>query len=141
MQEINTDYKELLNEKFTSLHKQSELQYNNLLDKLSSIDEQVKRTNGRVITLENKVSELEKKDLTHSLSCPKTKVFEHLEKSIAELKEDMDRKLQDVNFFVRNPKLGLAIIVTAVLFTIFSYFEIKNYILNQIDKPKTEITK
>lgn len=137
----NKDFRDLIDEKFSNIQRQLNLQFSAMHKTLQTIEEQTKKTNGRVTKLEEKQQALELSEATHAIRCPKAKDFEHLEQSIATLKADMDNKLQDVSFFVRNPKLGLAIIVIAVVISLFSYFEVKNYIDNQVIKNNTEVQK
>ncbi len=137
----NKDFRDLIDEKFANVQRQLDLRFNNMQKTLDSIEEQTKKTNGKVLKLEDKMQNVELQEATHSIRCPKAKDFEHLEQSIATLKADVDNRLQDVSFFVRNPKLGLAIIIVAVVVSLFSYFEVKNYIDNQVIKNNTEISK
>jgi len=51
--------KSLLDEKMINVH-----------EKLDSIYEQTKKTNGRVTVVEGKVTDLEKANLTHTTQCP-----------------------------------------------------------------------
>lgn len=62
----------LVNEKFEGLTKLMNAQFINMADKLDSIEEQTKKTSGRV-------TELEKKELLHVIQCPQTDKIRHLE--------------------------------------------------------------
>lgn len=137
----NKDFRDLIDEKFSNIQRQLDLQFGAMHKTLGSIEEQTKKTNGRISDAEKKLQALELSEATHSIRCPKAKDFEHMEKSIADLKNDVDTKLQDISFFVRNPKLALAIIVVAVIVSLFSYFEVRNYISIQAEKTNIEIPK
>lgn len=135
-------YEKLLDEKFNSIHQKIDLQFENVNKTLNSIEAQTMKTNGRVLKLEDQVKDLNIRDITHKVNCPQNGKFEHMEQSIENLKNDFDDKLKDVNFFVRNPKLGVGIIVVAVLLTIFSYVQIKNFlILHTAEKNNIELLK
>lgn len=124
----NNDYRDLINERFKSLNEKIDTNNSSHHDMLIRIETQTIKTNGKVLKLEEKVNSLEISDASHGIKCPKAKDFEHLESSIASLKTDVDNKLQDLSFYIRNPKLALGIIVVAVIVTLFSYFSVEKYI-------------
>ncbi len=91
--------------------------------KLSRIEDHVERTNGRVNKHDSEIEELNERvdgtlEWAHHVvdtrpsGCPS---FESINK-VAERVDKLEDKLEDAMFFVRHPKLFVAILVGAVLF-------------------------
>ena len=112
MPENSQDYRDLLNEKFHSIQVSMDLQFKGVNDQLASIQVAVNKTNGRVLGLESR-------ETNHIVNCPQGKRIDKLEENLA-----------DYNFFRRNPKLGIGIIVVSVMILLFSYIEFKNVVSN-----------
>lgn len=69
---MTTEEKELLDEKFKGLTVLMNAHFDNVDDRLKAIEEQTKKTNGRV-------NELEKKEITHFVDCPNVNKIRALE--------------------------------------------------------------
>ncbi len=103
--------KEYLNERFDAFGKLINAHFQNVEDKLERIETQTTKTNGRVTLAENKINELERKELTHIQTCPQ-----------APKVEKINEELSEYRLFIKHPKLGIAIIAGAVLLFIATTF-------------------
>lgn len=108
---MTKDDKEYLNERFDAFGKLINANFLNVNERLDRIEEQTKKTNGRV-------TELEQKELTHIITCPNVSKIEKINEELTEYK-----------MFKRYPKIGLAIIAAAVLMFLITTF-------NSIEKVK-----
>lgn len=103
---------ELIEEKFRGMVALMNAHFENLEDwkddmkqNITEIKAQTTKTNGRV-------TELEKKELTHIQSCP-----------VAPKVEKINEELAEYKMFKKYPKIGIAIIAAAVLIFIITTFE------------------
>lgn len=108
---MTDEYKELLDIKFSHLLEKMEDNFTIVHTKLSSIDEQVKKTNGRVTKLEKDVVNIEKRDLTHILNCPQTQKI-----------NDINDQLMEYKIIKKYPKFFLAAFVILVIIIIYQEF-------------------
>jgi hypothetical protein len=102
---------DLIEEKFKGLASLINARFENVEDRLDRIEEQTKKTNGRV-------TELEQKELTHIITCPNVPKIEKINEELTEYK-----------MFKKYPKIGLAIIAAAILMFLITTF-------NSIEKVK-----
>lgn len=87
----NSDYRLYLEEKFEGMGKLINAHFINLDERLEKIEIQTTKTNGRV-------TELEHEFISHPINCPQGQKIEELNKT-----------MEDVKFFVKYPKLAVAI--------------------------------
>lgn len=139
MSENTEDFKELINEKFKSVHTIIELQFSSIKNTLESIDNQVKKTNGRVLKLEENVYTLQLNDATHSMNCPHSKRMKDIEDEIASFKQKMSTDLEEYNFFKKYPKLSIGIITVMVLITLAGAMEIRSKLDSSSNKAKQPV--
>jgi hypothetical protein len=97
----NEDYRLYLDAKFDAVH-----------EKLDSIEEQTKKTNGRVSILENQVGELQIKGVKHIIECP-----------VKPIVEKMEEDLSEYRFFKKYPKIAIGILVVFMFIFSFSIYE------------------
>lgn len=102
---MTKDERELLEEKFRGLTSLMNAQFTNIHERLDKIEVQTTKTNGRV-------TDLEKKELTHIQMCPQTEKIEKINEELAEYK-----------MLKKYPKIGLAIVAAAVIFFLITTFE------------------
>lgn len=124
--------KELFEEKLKSIHIQLDSEFAVVNNRLAAIEEQTRKTNGRVTELE-KLSNLHTLTLnTSQINCPNTR-------KIAE----MDKNMEDVNFFIRHPKLFIAGMATVIILTIATFINNNPFKVFEKAKPpvQTEIVK
>lgn len=114
----NEELKDLFEDKFKSHTAVMESQFNSMKTVLESINEQVKKTNGRVLKLEDTVISLQLADANHYKSCPQLTKLKEIEDSVSTFKQKMDKDLQEYNFFKQYPKTAIGIIVGIVLITL-----------------------
>lgn len=81
---MTEEYKELLDNKFEHLLSKMQDNFTIINTKLTSIDEQVKKTNGRVTVVEKDITELEKKEIKHFVNCPQAKKIGEIEDELME---------------------------------------------------------
>lgn len=118
--------KELFEEKFKGVHIKIDSEFQVVNNRLAAIEEQVRKTNGRTTELE-KLTNLHSIGInTQQINCPNTK-------KIAE----METNMQDVNFFIRHPKLFIAGMVIVVILTLATF--INNNPLRVFEKVKTPV--
>jgi len=108
---MTKDDREYLNERFDVFGKLINAQFLNVNERLERIETQTTKTDGRISSNENKIIDLEKKDLTHILDCP-----------MAPKIEKINEELSEYRLFLKHPKLGIAVIAGAVLFFIATTF-------------------
>jgi TolA-binding protein len=114
---------ELIEEKFKGLTSLMNAHFENVDDRLERIEEQTKKTNGRV-------TELEHKELTHTQNCPQTVKIEKINEELAEYK-----------MFKKYPKIALALIAGAVLLFIITTFESIEKVKKSATPQNIEILK
>jgi hypothetical protein len=102
---MTKDERELLDEKFKGLTTLVNAQFTNVHERLDKIEAQTSKTNGRV-------TELEKKELTHILNCPQTEKINIINEELTEYK-----------MFKKYPKIGLAIVAAAVILFLITTFD------------------
>lgn len=144
MSENTEDFKELINEKFKSVHTIIELQFSSIKNTLESIENQVKKTNGKVLKLEENVYTLQLNEATHSINCPHSKRMKDIENEIATFKQKMSSDLEEYNFFKKYPKLSVGIIAVVVIVMLAGAMEIKSkFDASTTPQPKqtTEVQK
>ena len=115
----SNDYRKFIEGQLESLHESLNQQFKNQNETLIRIEAQVLRTNGRITKAEQDIMDIKVKESQHIVNCPQSSRLDKIEDSLA-----------DYNFFKRNPKLSLGIIVVSVLIVLFSYIEIKNIYSN-----------
>lgn len=147
MPENTDDFRELLNEKFKSLQTSIdmsnysvELKFKTVQTTLNSIEEQVKKTNGRVTKLEEVTQSLILKDATHLLNCPQGNRIKEIENEIENYKTKMNTDLEEYNFFKRYPKIAIGTIAFLVVIMLLGISEVKEHIWPKAP-VKVETTK
>lgn len=100
-----------------AISQQSELirlQFQNLFDKLDTIDKKVTLTNGTVLEHSKLIQELKDADTKHVLNCPNSVDIEALRKQVATL-EKIEIAKEAVNKFTWKQVTGIGIIAGTVL--------------------------
>jgi len=140
MSDNTEDFKELINEKFKSVHTKIDLQFSGIKNTLESIDTQVKKTNGRVLKLEDTVYNLQLSDAMKSVNCPQHLVrMKEIEDEIENFKIKINSDLEEYNFFKKYPKIAVVTIAVVVITLLLGYSEIRSMILQQSNKDKIEV--
>lgn len=83
MTEKDREYTEKILDK--AINQQSEvikLQFQNVFDKLDSIHEEVKKTNGTVREHTKLIQELKEAEITHTIKCPQKVQIEEIKKTV-----------------------------------------------------------
>jgi uncharacterized protein YdcH (DUF465 family) len=110
---MTEEYKQYMEERF-----------NRVFDKLNSIHDETKRTNGRVSTLEGKVSRLQADRIHRIESCPQVKTIEEIQTRL----EERNRSLMEYDVLRKHPitVIGIVLVTVGVLaagvFNAFSAF-------------------
>ena len=141
MSDNTEDFKELMNEKFKSVHAKIDLQFSSIKGVLESIDTQTKKTNGRVLKLEDTVYNLQLSDALKSVNCPQhLSRIKEIEDEIETFKVKINSDLEEYNFFKKYPKIAIGTIAIAVLVLLLGYSEFKTIITNAAtNKAKIEL--
>jgi hypothetical protein len=105
----------LIDEKFSGLTKLVNAQFGAVDTKLEMIHEQTKKTNGRVTELEDAFY-TDKEYVHHVIDtrvtdCPNVKIIAGAYTKI----DTLEKSLEDVSFFIRHPKLAVAILTGFVV--------------------------
>jgi hypothetical protein len=139
MSDNTEDFKELINEKFKSVHTKIDLQFSGIKGTLDSIDTQVKKTNGRVLKLEDTVYNLQLSDAMKSVNCPQhLSRMKEIEDEIESFKVKINADLEDYNFFRKYPKIAVGTIAITVIIMLLGYSEFKS-LLNTSNSNKAKI--
>ena len=111
---MSREERDLINEKFTGVFGRLDSNFELLHQKLTAIEEQTKKTNGRVNALEEKTRLLELQNATHDSMCPQIP-------AIKKLQEDVN-KVKTVKNFILG---ALAVIASAsaIVYTFIKIFE------------------
>jgi len=148
MSDNTEDFKELINEKFKSVHTKIDLQFTGIKDTLESIDTQVKKTNGRVLKLEDTVYNLQLSDAMKSVNCPQHLArMKEIEEEIEVFKNKINSDLEEYNFFKKYPKLSMTMVAFSVIVIIVSFLELTGKLKTEYNKtqdqikPTTEVVK
>lgn len=129
MTKADDNFKLYLDERFSSINTLMNAHFININERLDKIEEQTKKTNGRVTELEKKSMELEVKDITHIINCP-----------VAPKLEALSKELDDVRFVFKYPKLVIAGIVVVALLTLATFIETNPLKVFNKQPVKTEIS-
>ena len=116
-----TDYRLYLNERFESLNKHMNAQFETVHDRLDRIEVQTTRTNGRVNELEDDVAVLHEKLVLHPIECSKAK-------EISDMKED----LIEYKFFKAHPTWTVIIIAFFVVTLVISSYGTFSTVANNL---------
>lgn len=115
----SNDYRLYLEEKFDGLRTYMDDHFELINGKLSNIEIQVTKTNGRVTDLEKYRDYAQGVIDKRPTECPNIKRFEKLEAKL----EVFEQKLEDVMFFIRHPKLFIGTVVVLVILSLFAVVE------------------
>lgn len=132
--EMSKQELELIEEKFKGLASLINARFENVEDRLDEIKTHVERTNGRVTELEKKEREYAHIVDTRHINCPNLNLMNSCHDKI----EKMDEKLQDLNFFLRHPKLFIAGMTVIILLTLVTFLNNNPLKAFQKEPPKTE---
>jgi hypothetical protein len=120
MSNHDEDYRLYIEEKFTGLSKLINARFENVDDRLERIEEQTKKTNGRV-------NYLEEKEYTHYTTCPNSVKIDSIYK-----------ELDEYRFILKYPKLFVGAIVIIVILTLSTF--VRSFdLFTKKEPPKTEI--
>jgi len=138
MSDNTEDFKELINEKFKSVHAIIDLQFSGIKSTLESIDAQVKKTNGRVTKLEDNVYNLQMNDAMQTINCPQHLTrMKDIEDEVELFKAKISTELEEYNFFRKYPKIAIGTIAIVVVILLLGYSEVRT-LLTESNKPKIE---
>ena len=137
---MNRDEKALLVEQFKVLHVKIDSEFEIVNNRLKTIEEQVTKTNSRVTHNEKDIIDLKLEDKNHVIRCPVAPKLE-------DFKDEIRKDFEDINFFIRHPKLGVALLTAFIFIFIGSGIAFLNAFkkdvdeLNASDKIRIENTK
>lgn len=134
---MSADELKYIEEKFKGLTSLMNARFENVDDKLDEINKHVQVTNGRVTELEKKEREYAHIVDTRHINCPNLNLMNSCHDKI----EKMDEKLQDLNFFLRHPKLFIAGMTVVIILTLATFLNDNPLKAFQKEPPKTEVSK
>jgi hypothetical protein len=121
---MTPEMKELIDEKFLNMTKLINTYQEATQLSLSHINEQTVKLDRKTEKISDIIQSIILKDGDHYVKCPNNRKLDaidvRIDKVKDEIKEEIDKineQNQDVNFFKRNPKLGLIMIIVAVIIT------------------------
>ena len=134
---MTQDEKDLLNEKFLSIHNEI-VSGNNLINqKLDTLNETVLRQNSRIGKLETFKENMNENILPTRITPDK---FECVVKEINGKIDKIEKDFSDVSFYLRHPKLFVAGLIVIIALSLGAF--LTNNPLKVFDKsPQTEQTK
>ena len=113
------EYRNVLDDKFQSIHAFMELKFSHLEEKLNNHEKYL-------IEYNLKINNLEKENITHILNCPQTRKI-----------EDINKSLEDYKFIVKYPKFSAmvfsGVILVFMLIGLSSFSIRATSILDKID--------
>jgi DNA integrity scanning protein DisA with diadenylate cyclase activity len=113
---------ELFDEKLRGIHAKIDAEFTVVNLQLSQIKEQTTKTNSRVNHIEDEISLLQTKEISHIIDCPNIKKI-----------NDINIDLQEYRMLKQYPKIALGIIVVACLFFVITIFEFKSNVKDTLD--------
>lgn len=119
------DYRIYLNERFKHLTTLINANHKESMDSNDRIEEHVVQTNGRVLELEEKVTQLEISDRLHVAECPAMPVIKDLEKDVREL------KVEAITVWIKKHwrlSIAISVLLLYVSYSAFSFFSIQQII-------------
>lgn len=123
---------------FESSKEYNEVKFSSMKETLASIDAQTKKTNGRVLKLEENVYNLQLNEAMHGVNCPHSQRMKDIENEIASYKSKMSEDLQEYNFFKKYPKLSITIIAIVVITMLSGIIQISDVVKSNFgSKPAT----
>lgn len=137
--EMSEDFKELINEKFSNVHKTMNQHHEIIQLQMRTITEKIDKSDAEAKTMGGLIDTLVKDSLRHHASCPNTKEIVKLHEKIDQNKDELDEKLLEVNFVRKFPKFiiaGLAVAVLVILFTVYEAVMSYNEIINRVQSSQ-----
>jgi DNA integrity scanning protein DisA with diadenylate cyclase activity len=119
---------ELFDEKLRGIHAKIDAEFTVVNLQLSQIKEQTTKTNNRVNHIEDEISLLQTKELSHIIDCPNVKKI-----------DDLNVDLREYRILKKYPKIALAFIAGACLFVILTTFEFQNKIVKKQNTSAKQI--
>jgi hypothetical protein len=132
---MSADELRYIEEKFSGLISLMNARFENVDDKLDEINKHVQVTNGRVTELEKKEREYAHIVDTRHINCPNLSLMKVCSNKI----DSIETRMQDLNFFLRHPKLFIAGMTVIILLTLATFLNDNPLKVFQKELPKTEI--
>ena len=123
-----------LEEKFRGLHIQFDAEFSLINERLNNILNQTIKTNSRVTHVEEDIVALKIQDRDHIIYCP-------IAPKLEEYKKEQEKKLEDITFFSRHPKLGIAILTIFMIIFLGSSLAFLNSFKKNVKEIRTEQIK
>lgn len=141
---MTNEEKELFNEKISGLGKLINAQFETVHEKLNSIENQAMKTNGRINRAEENIEGIQKKlndaiiernnmFYAHTYNCPNAKDIGVCRTKLEKIEKD----LEDTMFFVRHPKLFIAIISAIVILSVATFIQSNSWVKNIVHPTQT----
>lgn len=131
---MSADELKYIEEKFKGLTSLMNARFENVDDKLDEINNHVQVTNGRVTELEKKEREYAHIIDTRHINCPNLGLMNSCQDKI----NKMEEKFQDLNFFLRHPKIFIAGMTIVIVLTLATFLNDNPLKVFQKEPPKTE---
>jgi len=131
---MSADELRYIEEKFNGLISLMNARFENVDDKLDEINNHVQVTNGRVTELEKKEREYAHIIDTRHINCPNLGLMNSYQDKI----NKMEEKFQDLNFFLRHPKIFIAGMTIVIVLTLATFLNDNPLKVFQKEPPKTE---
>lgn len=127
---MSNEFRELIDEKFNSIntkmdsqHEMNQLKFATIIEKANEKDQKIEELNKTVLGLIGMQSQ-------HYTTCPNSKKIEDLTKDIHEEREKMNKRLLELDFFVKYPKWVLLGLGVVLILTWIQYISVKESLGN-----------
>lgn len=137
-----TILKELIESKLDTLNQKIDMNHTLQMEISKNTLAQATKTNGRVTKLEGVVDKIKDDERVHTINCPRIPEL----KTLSDKVQAMDDSMIEFKFIKKYPKLSLAVLVGAVLFTvcslIYTSYEMRTMAAElAARKVQTEVTR
>ena len=122
-------------EKFASVTKVMNMQHEANQKEFASIKDQTNKLENETKDIKRSLQLASIAEADHFIRCPLNKKIDDMETAQKKFKE----QFEDASFFVRNPKLGMAIFLVAAFITSLGYTEFYNW-QSRIDNKELKTT-
>ena len=105
----------VVEEKIKSVHIQMDTEFKLVHERLSNLDDRLKKVEVQTTLTNGRVTTLEKDKPEHLLSCPQIVKIEQLEAKVDTHKKENDSNLAEYNMFKKYPKIALGVIIVTCI--------------------------
>jgi hypothetical protein len=118
-------YKDLYAEKFRGLHIQIQTEFSTVHSRLNKQDEKLDKIETQVLKTNGRVTDIEKREITHELTCPVLPKMNPLINKVQKDVDDLQKELTGYKAWKRFPKIAFAMVAIGLVMMIISFVNLK----------------